>query len=141
MFIRLLTVIAACYLFSGCAATKQVVQSCAPKFQLLMDDSLHLVAPLKQPQLNKYLAGKNLNSQREEIVVLKLVKGYVNIYNMILEGHAVLKVDGEDIYFRGSDTDSNMANTDGEWRSVFNKAVKNAIDKVEHKYSQCPVNV
>ena len=130
-------------ILSGCASTKYQ-GSCAPQFQLVMDESLYLSPPLSQPKVNKYLDKKNLNTTRDDFVVLKLVKGYVKIYNMVLEGHAVLKVeakDRENIYFRGSDTDSNVANTDGEWRSVFNKAVKNAIEKAELKYSKCPMTV
>jgi len=137
MFVKTSLLVVIFLVLSGCASTKKVKKNCSPKFEVVMGESLHLVAPLKEPRLRKYLDKKNINTNGDNTLVLKLVKGYVNIYNMILEGHAVLKVEGKDTYFRGSDTDSNVANTDGEWRTVFNKAVKNAIDKVEVKYSQC----
>lgn len=143
MLVRISIIFLVFILLSGCASTKRQI-SCSPKFQLVIDKSLHLSPPLQQPRINKYLDNKNLNKKNESVVTLKLVKGYVKIYNMVLEGHAVLKVDGKkgkSIYFRGADTDSNIANTDGEWRSVFEKAVKNAIEKAELKYAQCTVTV
>ena len=73
-------------------------------------------------------------------VNLTLIKAYVRPNHMILSATAVLLEEQNQSYYRGSDADANIMNTDGEYQSVLVTAIAEAVDTAVSERKKLCVN-